>query len=99
MLEPFTRNGGENPYAIQADLQDTMQSLVGLIRTEHELREALKRIESFKHRAARTHIDGGRTEKPGRHNALDLAGPPTLAEGPTLARPATPAGRGRPPAR
>src|SRR5207302_412614 len=46
MLEPFTRTGGENPYAIQADLQETMQTLVGLIRTEHELREALKRIES-----------------------------------------------------
>src|SRR5439155_1542504 len=48
MLEPFTRTGGENPYAIQADLQETMQNLVGLIRTEHELREALKRIESLK---------------------------------------------------
>src|SRR6184192_4883386 len=54
MLEPFTRIGGENPYAIQADLQETMQGLVGLIRTEHELREALKGIESFRHRAART---------------------------------------------
>ncbi len=26
MLEPFTRSGGENPYAIQADLQETMQA-------------------------------------------------------------------------
>jgi succinate dehydrogenase / fumarate reductase iron-sulfur subunit len=65
MLAPFSRSGGENPYAIQADLQDTMQSLVGLIRNEHELREALKRIESLKQRAARTHVDGGRTYNPG----------------------------------
>src|SRR5919204_24277 len=28
MLEPFNRSGGENPYAIQADLQETMQHLV-----------------------------------------------------------------------
>src|SRR5262249_35560568 len=75
---------GENPYAIQADLQDTMQSLVGLIRTEHELREALKRIESFKHRAARTRIDGGRTYNPGWPTALDLAALPTGAERVTL---------------
>ena len=80
MLEPFTRSGGENPYAIQADLQDTMQALVGLIRTENELREALKRIESFKARAARTHVDGGRTYNPGWHMALDLASLLTVAE-------------------
>src|SRR5881628_608610 len=72
MLEPFARTGGENPYAIQADLQETMQNLVGLIRTEHELREALKRIESLKHRAGRTHIDGGRTYNPrGQGAALE----------------------------
>src|SRR5256886_15509819 len=85
MLEPFTRTGGENPYAIQADLQETMQNLVGLIRTEQELREALKRIESFKHRAARTHVDGGRTYNPGWHTALDLASLLTVAECCTLA--------------
>jgi succinate dehydrogenase / fumarate reductase flavoprotein subunit len=62
-----------------------MQTLVGLIRTEHELREALKRIESFKHRAARTHVDGGRTYNPGWHTALDLASLLTVAECCTLA--------------
>src|SRR5207253_917426 len=30
MLAPFERTGGENPYAIQSDLQDTMQALVGI---------------------------------------------------------------------
>src|SRR5207247_1619632 len=28
-LEPFEREGGENPYAIHQELQETMQSLVG----------------------------------------------------------------------
>jgi len=33
-LEPFARGRGENPYAIQHELQETMQRLVGIIRTE-----------------------------------------------------------------
>ena len=45
--------GGENPYAIQADLQETMQNLVGIIRTEAELKEAVKEIEALKERAAK----------------------------------------------
>ena len=62
VLEPFERAGGENPYAIQADLQDTMQSLVGIIRTERELKEALKRIEAPQ--GARG--QGARRGRPGR---------------------------------
>src|SRR5262249_35417330 len=80
MLEPFSRSGGENPYAIQADLQQTMQDLVGLIRSENEVREAIKRIETYKERARRTHVDGGRTYNPGWHIALDLASLLTVAE-------------------
>src|SRR5499426_3396235 len=85
MLEPFTRSGSENPYGIHADLQQTMQDLVGLIRTENELREAIKRIETYKQRARRTHVDGGRTYNPGWHIALDLASLLTVAECCTLA--------------
>jgi succinate dehydrogenase / fumarate reductase flavoprotein subunit len=80
MLEPFTRSGGENPYAIQAELQETMQGLVGIIRTEAELREALKRIEGLKTRAAKVRVDGGRVYNPGWHTALDLDSLLTVAE-------------------
>jgi len=83
-LEPFTRSGSENPYAIQADLQETMQNLVGLIRTEKEMKEALKRIEALKARARRTRVDGGRSYNPGWHTALDLASLLTVAECCTL---------------
>src|SRR5438552_1562008 len=38
LLAPFDNNGGENPYTIHANLQDCMQNLVGIIRTEKELR-------------------------------------------------------------
>jgi succinate dehydrogenase / fumarate reductase flavoprotein subunit len=80
MLEPFNRSGGENPYAIQADLQETMQSLVGIIRNEAELKEALKRIEVLKERAKKVRVEGGRVYNPGWHVALDLTSLLTVAE-------------------
>src|SRR5207248_2727337 len=36
-LAPFERPGGENPYAVMRDLQESMQSLVGIIRKGDEL--------------------------------------------------------------
>src|SRR6266536_2877097 len=42
MLEPFEQPGDENPYAIQADLENCMQDLVGIIRVEDELERALE---------------------------------------------------------
>jgi succinate dehydrogenase / fumarate reductase flavoprotein subunit len=80
MLEPFGRSGGENPYAIQADLQETMQNLVGIIRTEAEMRQALATIEALKERARKVRVDGGRVYNPGWHVALDLASLLTVAE-------------------
>jgi succinate dehydrogenase / fumarate reductase, flavoprotein subunit len=79
-LEPFGRPAGENPYAIQAELQDTMQNLVGIIRTEAELKEALKKIEALKARAKNVGADGGRTYNPGWHTALDVRSLLTVAE-------------------
>jgi succinate dehydrogenase / fumarate reductase flavoprotein subunit len=79
-LEPLTRTGSENPYAIQAELQDTMQNLVGIIRVEAELREAIKKLEALKQRAAKVRVDGGRTYNPGWHTALDLKSLLTVAE-------------------
>jgi succinate dehydrogenase / fumarate reductase, flavoprotein subunit len=86
MLEPFTRSGSsENPYAIQAELQDTMQALVGIIRTESELKDALKKIEVLKERARKVRVEGGRTYNPGWHTALDLRSLLTVAECSALA--------------
>jgi succinate dehydrogenase / fumarate reductase flavoprotein subunit len=80
MLEPLTRSGRENPYAIQAELQGVMHTLVGIIRTEAEMRQALTKIEEFKARAKKVHVDGGRVYNPGWHTALDLASLLTVAE-------------------
>ena len=85
MLEPFDRSGGENPYAIQAELQETMHNLVGIIRTESEMRQALGKIEGLKERARKVRVDGGRVYNPGWHTALDLGSLLTVAECTTLA--------------
>jgi succinate dehydrogenase / fumarate reductase flavoprotein subunit len=80
LLDPFTRPGGENPFAIQADLQETMQTLVGIIRNEPELKEALRRIERLKGRSGKVHVQGQRQYNPGWHIALDLESLLTVAE-------------------
>jgi succinate dehydrogenase / fumarate reductase flavoprotein subunit len=71
-LQPFERRGGENPYVLQQDLQDTMQALVGIIRTEDELKKALDRLAELKERAGRATAEGNRLYNPGWHLALDL---------------------------
>ncbi|MSO83723.1 MAG: fumarate reductase/succinate dehydrogenase flavoprotein subunit [Acidobacteria bacterium] len=80
-LEPFERGrDGENPYLVQEDLQETMQSLVGIVRTDSEMREALNRIEQYKARAARTGVTGHREYHSGWHTALDLRNLLTVSE-------------------
>src|SRR5437879_11219219 len=69
---PFERGGDENPYAIHAELQDTMQELVGIIRRRDELEEALARLERLRARAARAGAKGSRVYNPGWHPTLDL---------------------------
>ena len=64
--------GGENPYTIQADLQQSMNDLVGIIRTAGELEQSLSEIEAFKERARSMIVEGHRQYNPGWHLALDL---------------------------
>ncbi|WP_435771944.1 fumarate reductase/succinate dehydrogenase flavoprotein subunit [Nocardioides sp. SYSU DS0651] len=71
-LAPFEVDGGENPYAIQQDLQQTMHDLVGIIREAHELELAVERIEELKGRVDRMAVEGHRQYNPGWHLALDL---------------------------
>ena len=84
LLSPFGRTGGENPYAIHADLQECMQSLVGIIRTEGELRKALEEIAVFKQRLGRVKVEGGREFNPAWHLALDLYSMLSVSEATTL---------------
>lgn len=70
--EPFTREGGENPYSLHQELQNVTQDLVGIIRTEVELKDAMVKLEDIKKRAANVKAEGGRAYNPGFHLALDL---------------------------
>jgi succinate dehydrogenase / fumarate reductase, flavoprotein subunit len=71
-LEAFDHDSGENPYAVHYALQDTMQDLVGIIRTESELVEAREKLGEFDERAATVGVEGHRQFNPGWHLALDL---------------------------
>ncbi|HLG44093.1 MAG TPA: fumarate reductase/succinate dehydrogenase flavoprotein subunit, partial [Nitrospirales bacterium] len=85
LLAPFEGSGGENPYTIHQDLQECMQSLVGIIRTEGELKKALEEIAGLRARAARVRVEGTRHYNPGWHLALDLYSLLTVSEAVTLA--------------
>jgi succinate dehydrogenase / fumarate reductase flavoprotein subunit len=71
-LAPFDREGGENPYTVHAELQQTMNDLVGIIRREEELEEALEALVKLRQRVADVSVKGGRGYHPGWHLALDL---------------------------
>jgi succinate dehydrogenase / fumarate reductase, flavoprotein subunit len=71
-VAPFTREGGGNPYDVQHELQQTMQSLVGIIRTGPELEEALAKLEEFKERTSKLTVKGGKAYNPGWNLATDL---------------------------
>ena len=79
-LEPFERSGTENPYTIHQDLQECMQSLVGIIRTEGELKKALDEIGVLRERTRRIKIGGNREYNPAWHLALDLDSLLTVSE-------------------
>ncbi len=83
-LEPFDREGGDNPFNIQHDLQDMMQKLVGIVRLEDEMREALNGLKKLNDRASRSSVTGNIDFNPGWHTALDLRNLLTVSEAITL---------------
>jgi succinate dehydrogenase / fumarate reductase flavoprotein subunit len=85
-LEPFDRAGSaEAPYAIQHELQQFMQNLVGIVRRENELNEALSHVRDLRGRAATVGVQGNREYNPGWHTAIDLEHLLTVSEAIALA--------------
>ncbi|MEY9486479.1 succinate dehydrogenase / fumarate reductase flavoprotein subunit [Streptomyces calvus] len=62
----------ENPYTLHQELQQTMNDLVGIIRREHEMEQALEKLAELRARARRAGVEGHRQFNPGWHLALDL---------------------------
>ena len=71
-LKPFQQEGGENPYTLHMELQQSMNDLVGIIRRAGEMEEALQRLEKLKERARSLTVEGHQQFNPGWHLALDL---------------------------
>ena len=85
-LEPFDRGAqGENPYQIQYELQDSMQELVGIVRVENEMEQALGVIDGLNKRADQAGTAGHRQYNNGWHTALDLRNMLTVSEAITRA--------------
>ncbi|MFD5541407.1 fumarate reductase/succinate dehydrogenase flavoprotein subunit [Streptomyces sp. NPDC127079] len=62
----------ENPYTLHQELQQAMNDLVGIIRREGEMEQALERLATLRVRARRAGVEGHRQFNPGWHLALDL---------------------------
>ncbi|GAA2320071.1 fumarate reductase/succinate dehydrogenase flavoprotein subunit [Streptomyces kunmingensis] len=77
-LRPFSAEGQEdgtvpeNPYTLHQELQQTMNDLVGIIRREPEMEQALRKLADLRVRARRAGVEGHRQFNPGWHLALDL---------------------------
>jgi succinate dehydrogenase / fumarate reductase flavoprotein subunit len=74
-LAPFARGGdpdAENPYTLHADLQDSMNTLVGIIRREGEVAQALQHLDELDRRAQKLAVDGPLIFNPGWHLTFDL---------------------------
>ncbi|TXL57289.1 fumarate reductase/succinate dehydrogenase flavoprotein subunit [Aeromicrobium terrae] len=74
-VAPFgdgSQDGAENPYTLHQELQQTMNDLVGIIRKEEEVRQAITKLGELKERAKNLVVEGHRQFNPGWHLALDL---------------------------
>ncbi|HKW57737.1 MAG TPA: FAD-binding protein [Candidatus Acidoferrum sp.] len=80
LLAPFSNKGPESPFAVHRDLQKTMQSLVGIFRTEQDLKKAFAELEALEPRAAAASVEGSRMFNPGWHMYRDLQSLLTVSE-------------------
>ncbi|MFF0489055.1 fumarate reductase/succinate dehydrogenase flavoprotein subunit [Nocardia sp. NPDC003482] len=71
-FDPPAEGTGENPYTLHTDLQQAMNDLVGIIRKEHELKQAIERLAELRERFDHVTVEGHRQFNPGWHLALDL---------------------------
>jgi succinate dehydrogenase / fumarate reductase flavoprotein subunit len=84
-LKFFGDGQGENPYAIHEELRAMMQSLVGIVRTDEDLKAALVKIAELRVRAAKAKVGGNIQYNPGWHLALDLKNMLDISEAVTSA--------------
>jgi succinate dehydrogenase / fumarate reductase flavoprotein subunit len=79
-LSFLRREKGDSPYDVQHALQEMMQQLVGIVRTEHEMLRAVEHLRLMNLRAANLHVTGNREYNNGWHTAMDLQNLLTISE-------------------
>jgi succinate dehydrogenase / fumarate reductase flavoprotein subunit len=89
-LAPFERGEktgatADGPYQVQRDLQEMMQKLVGIVRREDEMVQALDGLGKLCERARHVAVYGHREYNPGWHTAVDLKHLLTVSEAITRA--------------
>jgi len=71
-LAPFERAEGPNPFLLHEDLKDKMQALVGIIRSEDDLKQGLRELERIAEASRRVKVDGNRHFNSSWHQAIDM---------------------------
>jgi succinate dehydrogenase / fumarate reductase flavoprotein subunit len=79
-LAPFARENGENPFTLHEDLKESMQSNVGIIRTEKDLATGIANLEAFKKRYANLQVTDNRHYNAGWHQSIDMRNMLVVAE-------------------
>ena len=80
-LAPFERgSAGENPFALQDELQEMMQDLVGIVRNENDLVTSIEKLHELESRVAHVGCNGNRGYNPGWHTAMELKHMLTVAK-------------------
>ena len=77
---PLEREDGEDPYAIQRDLQPMRQRLVGIFRTEEDLTQAVRELAELRRRWQGVKVTGGRVFNPGWDLVFELGNMLTVSE-------------------
>jgi succinate dehydrogenase / fumarate reductase flavoprotein subunit len=81
----FDREKGESPFDVQFALQDMMQQLVGIVRTETEMLRAVEYLQMMRKRAVNVRVTGNREYNAGWHTAMDLNNLLTVSEAVSIA--------------
>jgi succinate dehydrogenase / fumarate reductase flavoprotein subunit len=89
-LAPFERGEktgatADGPYQVQHELQEMMQKLVGIVRRQDEMTQALDGLGKLYEREKNVAVYGHREYNPGWHTAIDLKHLLTISEAITRA--------------
>jgi len=85
IMEPLSREGGENPGIIYEAMRGMMQEKVGIIRSGPMLEEALNDLDEFAIRSSSANPGSSTVYNSGWHQALDLKNMVDISRACTLA--------------